>query len=357
MIEEKQDIKSQLISLRSYSKIIIITMCLLMCAGLVSVDLMLNTKEKAIENVNEGIHNYTNAQLSGFDRYIEEHERNIQLLTSLIEKELLVGTDGSNGKVLELLEEVYINNGYLYTYVGLENKEMLLIPEDDLPDGYDPTERPWYIEAAEGEIVWSSPYNDAATGDVIISLSSPLMDRSTDELIGVLSYDIGLNELLDEVMEWGVTDSGYFIVADDSGIILIHPDQMLIGQMIPIQEINEYIIEKSSGVVKYDFNGVEKVANIVYHELSGFTIIHNDEIVSNGLTAFTLISLVVVIISSLLMLLLITIKISNIKKRLNEETQLSNYSHTNTTTPQDKIKIKRISEELSKVAAELDGLS
>ncbi len=73
----------------------------------------------------------------------------------------------------------------LNIYYGSETGKMLLWPESDLPEGYDPRERPWYIGALNSEeIVWSPPYMDIFAGHLILSGAHQI----TDLILCVLWY-------------------------------------------------------------------------------------------------------------------------------------------------------------------------
>jgi methyl-accepting chemotaxis protein len=68
---------------------------------------------------------------------------------------------------------------------GSETGKMLLWPESDLPEGYDPRERPWYIGALYSEeIIWSPPYMDIFVGYLILSGAHQI----TDLILCVLWY-------------------------------------------------------------------------------------------------------------------------------------------------------------------------
>src|SRR5699024_6903919 len=56
-------------------------------------------------------------------------------------------------------------------YAGTETGEIIDYPKLDRENSYNVKERSWYQNAieAEGDIVWTEPYEDAGTGDTIIS--------------------------------------------------------------------------------------------------------------------------------------------------------------------------------------------
>lgn len=62
------------------------------------------------------------------------------------------------------------------------------------PEGYDPRQRPWYVDAAD-EMRWSQPLVDATSGQVILTLSKLLRYRDGSRA-GVLAMDVLLTEVL-----------------------------------------------------------------------------------------------------------------------------------------------------------------
>ena len=82
------------------------------------------------------------------------------------------------------------NNGIFdLVYIGYNDKSVLFSKEQkDLPKDYDPTKRPWYINAiSKGSMSLSEPYFDASTHQLVASFSEPLKSGK-----GVLSSDISL---------------------------------------------------------------------------------------------------------------------------------------------------------------------
>ncbi|KAA0545256.1 methyl-accepting chemotaxis protein [Bacillus sp. BGMRC 2118] len=87
----------------------------------------------------------------------------------------------------------------LNLYMGTENGALYLhsIPpaEVDLNE-YDPTEREWYKQAEEanGEIIWTAPYIDTASGFSTITLAKAVKDAN-GKIIGVAGIDFNMHKL------------------------------------------------------------------------------------------------------------------------------------------------------------------
>jgi len=67
------------------------------------------------------------------------------------------------------------------------------------PTGYDPRDRPWYRQAEEvGDVVWNQPIVDAATRQVMLTVSTPIRYPNSD-MAGVTAIDVRMLDVVDLV--------------------------------------------------------------------------------------------------------------------------------------------------------------
>jgi len=113
---------------------------------------------------------------------------------------LAAASDASRlSKLLPLHKEFESELGDIlyWQYVSLESGVHAAYPgHGGYPTGYNPQNRPWYTSAKKrGTLVWSRPYIDATTRQVIMSASMPI--RHTDgSFAGVAAIDVLLSEIL-----------------------------------------------------------------------------------------------------------------------------------------------------------------
>ncbi len=97
-----------------------------------------------------------------------------------------------------------------------------------VPDAdYVPQEREWYIAAEEagGAPTVVSPYLDAQTGTIMISVSQMLYDNES-----VISFDIALDEVQIITQNIKLDDMGYGFVIDGKGLVVAHSNEMEKGK-------------------------------------------------------------------------------------------------------------------------------
>jgi len=148
----------------------------------------------------------------------------------------------------------------MYVYAGLKDKRMYLVPEEQLPEGYDPTTRPWYREAVSspGKVIITKPYPDAVTGKLIVTVAKTIQ---TDEgIVGVVALDFDISVLTKLLLERG-KELGYMnaVVAED-GTVLLHSDEKLVGRNVKDTEFfQKWLTGPESGVFGYTYNNARRV--------------------------------------------------------------------------------------------------
>ncbi|MCR5503576.1 MAG: response regulator [Lachnospiraceae bacterium] len=136
------------------------------------------------------------------------------------------------------------------------------------PEGYDPKSRDWFIEAmaADGSVVFTMPYIDAQTGNLIISACRMLPDRQS-----VIALDVQLKGIQAMMSELTLNGKGYGFVVSDDGMIIAHRDESRKGKNICEtqggSEFLDAIKEADFGSFSYLWDGelntvyVNRVAN------------------------------------------------------------------------------------------------
>lgn len=133
-----------------------------------------------------------------------------------------------------------------------------------VPDAdYVPQERPWYITAYEGggKPMVVSPYLDAQTGSIMISVSQLLSDGES-----VVSLDIVMDEMQELAEEMQLNGTGHGLIVDREGLVVAHYDPAQKGlnyltdedmQGTEMQELVRRVLASGGEAVTMDIRGEE----------------------------------------------------------------------------------------------------
>lgn len=111
-----------------------------------------------------------------------------------------------------------------YLYFGNEEGGYVQWPQGDVYRKYDPRPRPWYQTAlaANGETVRTNAYYWESDDTVIVSTVKAIYS-ATGEVLGVLGMDLSLQRLTDLINEIKLGDSGFVMLVEDNGTVLVDP--------------------------------------------------------------------------------------------------------------------------------------
>ncbi|MCY1664462.1 methyl-accepting chemotaxis protein [Rhizobium sp. SL86] len=138
---------------------------------------------------------------------------------------------GSPQAITAAFDNPVLLREFLSTYVGDEQGTFTSVPEQPLPADYDPRKRPWYKEAVNaGKLVLTDPYNDASTGNLIISAAMPV--KRDGKLFGVAASDFSLTTLVGMIKSVDVGGKGSAFLVKSDGTILVHRDQTLVTKKL-----------------------------------------------------------------------------------------------------------------------------
>lgn len=133
------------------------------------------------------------------------------------------------------------------------------VPDDD----YIPQERVWYTTALEGDgrPMVVSPYLDAQTGSIMISVSQLLSDKKS-----VVSLDIVMDKMQVMAEDIQLNGEGYGFMIDKNGLVVAHHDVLQKGknylddedmQGSQLQEMTRKILSSGGNAVTMELDGEE----------------------------------------------------------------------------------------------------
>jgi methyl-accepting chemotaxis protein len=112
---------------------------------------------------------------------------------------------------------------FVEVFAGNENGGFVSdLVDDEMPAGYDPRKRPWYIEALgiKDRASLSKAYL-STTGEAVTSATRTI--TRDGKTIGVVGIDISLKNLTDLTKSIKLGKNGYLVLVQDDGLILADP--------------------------------------------------------------------------------------------------------------------------------------
>lgn len=152
------------------------------------------------------------------------------------------------------------NNKTTHIYSAYANK-LLLINNYTPPQDYDPTLRPWFIQAVKDSpnVSIGVPYQDAKYNLWLISTAKAFVDKNNQQ--GVIAIDTPLTiitNLLNKKAARYTTSKSF--ITDLKGKVIIHPEYNKINQQLQDIIYQPIMLNASHGEMTYDENGVSKIA-------------------------------------------------------------------------------------------------
>lgn len=154
---------------------------------------------------------------------------------------------------LPFFHSIIDSSGFTNIYVGFANKTTRFAGKADVPLDYDATERPWYLQAASsGQTIVTEPYQDDATGSLVVTFASPIVQGGT--LIGVVAGDIAMDAVINNILSINPAEKSYGMLINRSGTIIAHPDASMtlkpITTIAPHFEMSRLLLGKSNKEVE-----------------------------------------------------------------------------------------------------------
>ena len=158
-----------------------------------------------------------------------------------------------------------------------------------VPDAdYDPKSRDWYTAAlkANGEPVIVSPYLDAQTNTVMVSVSQMLPDGDS-----VISLDVALDRIQEITEGIKLDDIGYGFVIDSNGLVVAHKDigekgKNYLSAESEMSKLAEKIGKGVDGSFETELNGetVTVFSDTVMDSWNVVMIVNNDKLFAGSET-------------------------------------------------------------------------
>ncbi len=134
------------------------------------------------------------------------------------------------------------SNAYQHTFIVYKDGQYSLQPINDaIPDDFDPRTRLWYQDAVAqfGDLIWSDPYYDIDTQELVITCSKAFRDPKRNETI-VIGLDMTISALDEMISALSSSGFGYMLLVNNRDVIVLHSDKSLVNSQL--QSYNDDIL-------------------------------------------------------------------------------------------------------------------
>lgn len=207
------------------------------------------------------------------EKYFAPFERMTEQLSVNPEIKALINTTGKGHSItLNSKYTSVLNNMLEMKKLDDANIQATWVADIDanvatMSDGYttdasfDVTTRPWFECTRTGTTVMTDPYVDEATGQMVLSIATPMMNLM-GSAVGIAGMDVSLESMMNLMDSYKIGDDGYVTLLTGEGDFIFHPSKELISTNI--QELNasanviDAIQNKSEILLKYKLGGENK---------------------------------------------------------------------------------------------------
>jgi len=163
------------------------------------------------------------------DDYFEDVVNDMIYIRELVERNC-----HDNEEVVDFIRSTENYGVFGGAYIGDDKGFYVGSTPWDIPDDYDPTTRPWFIDGKESRnFVFGEPYFDVSEGKVCISVSARI-DAFDDETVRVIASDVYLDNLttiLKELSNNSMID-GAILLNTDKSMIIASSDNEYVGNLV-----------------------------------------------------------------------------------------------------------------------------
>ena len=221
----------------------------------------------------------------------------------------------SNDKeaIMDFLEVNLANNEDALMYYCCFGYDGGVFPADHSSLDLDPTTRSWWTDAiAKGDLIYTAPYTDFATGQMIVSIASPFMMGNEQ---AVVLADITIDSLIEIVQNVSTDESiQTFLLAAD-GSVVTHEN----AEYLPKEEGNTILTDKvqldlsgNSVSTFKDYDNVKKYYAVHTVDTTGWQlgITQNTSVISNKIMNNLILPLITNVILLVLSVILLNLVIN-----------------------------------------------
>lgn len=281
------------------------SLILTLSLALLSTNQYLQVKEE----VDNQVTNSVNELVASMSKHIEEVMSTKGDITAYAVS--LLDGDFSEEKFQQVFNKPVIKKHFLLAGMGIDSDGSWVGNDTGWNPGssFDPRQRMWYQEAKkQNQILFTAPYADAASGEIMISTAAPL--NANGQFEGAIFTDVSLKGLAEISNSANLFGAGYAFIVGSDGKFIAHPKASLNGKAM--SELFGTQLNVNDKKITMDVGGTD--STVIFQPMAGLgwhlgVVLENDIIhatVNNLRSDAIMYSIIAVLISVFVLSAIIT---------------------------------------------------
>ena len=296
---------------------ILITVCTLAIIVVMVANTAISTRNIMITDEKQLLQEETESNANVINQWLEEQASIVHTLRNGLQ----YMNNSDTEVIMDYLEANLAENPNALMYYCCFGYDGGVFPADHSTLDLDPTTRGWWqLAISQNKLIFTAPYTDFATGQMIVSIAEPL---TIDGQQAVMLADITIDTLIEVAKDIEVgTDLETFLLADDNSVIF-HDN----GAFLPKEEGNTILTDKVSidlnrkGVFTFkDYDNVNKYGMIGTIAITGWKlgVCQDTSVIAAKIFKNLLVSVILGIILLIITVVLLVVAASGMLKPLGE---------------------------------------
>lgn len=296
---------------------ILITVCTLAIIVVMVSNTAISTRNIMITDEKQLLQEDTENNANVINQWLEEQASIVHTLRNGLQ----YMNNSDTEVIMDYLEANLAENSNALMYYCCFGYDGGVFPADHSTLDLDPTTRGWWqLAMSQNKLIFTAPYTDFATGQMIVSIAEPL---TIDGQQAVMLADITIDTLIEVAKDIEVgTDLETFLLADDNSVIF-HDN----GAFLPKEEGNTILTDKVSidlnrkGVFTFkDYDKVNKYVAIGTIAITGWKlgVCQDTSVIAAKIFRNILVSVILGIILLIITVVLLIVAASSMLKPLGE---------------------------------------
>ncbi|KZN47884.1 methyl-accepting chemotaxis protein [Pseudoalteromonas luteoviolacea] len=189
----------------------------------------------------------------GIDNWLSKKASQVHVVKTQLD------ADFSTERFQTALNTPFFKDSFLLAFGTVEDETGLRSnnPNRQNPPGVDFRQRPWYsLARQQGKTVFTSPYIDAATGELLLSVVSPINYKGTFR--GVIGGDLSLDTIASSINAVDFDHTGFAFLVDREGKIISHQQTELNGKTL--KDISPNLsLSQTKTILEVEVGGDDKI--------------------------------------------------------------------------------------------------